>query len=226
MPYTIYYELNTPIFSDPTPTDAVQNPADNSISKEWYIPAFLDPDVDENVNNSADNSISKEWYIPLFADPSYAYDITFPRPGGKYASRATQQVLIGMLAQRHIFPLLPQRGFVLQWKFKLVSDTDYATPVAGKTGIVVKYSRDGQAFITINNPVTEISDGWYSVEITEEATNVVGNTLVLMATVSGCAQCDELMQFYKGTSEDITKSGIAIPSISQPLTTETIEVAP
>jgi hypothetical protein len=112
---------------------------------------------------------------------------------------------------------------VLQWKFKLVSDTDYATPVTGKTGMVIKYSRDGEAFVTVGNAVSEIGFGWYTVEIPTEATNVEGNTLILMATVSGCAQCDELIQFYKGEVEDIVNAGISIPTIIQPVVTELVE---
>jgi len=223
MPYTITYSPDIPEIIEAVTTETVNNAADNAIINDWDIPEILEAATTEVVDNADDNSIVKTWDIPTIAQPTFAYNITYPRPGLKYATRATQQVLVGMQQQRHIFPLLPQRGFVLQWKFKLVSDTDYATPVTGKTGIVVKYSRDGIAFVTVSNAVTEISHGLYTVEIPTEATNVEGNTLILMATVSGCAQCDELIQYYKGKVEDIVQSGIGIPSILQPIVTELVE---
>jgi len=224
MPYTITYSPDIPEIIEAVTTETVNNAADNSIVNDWDIPEILEAITTETVDNAVDNSIVKTWHIPTIAQPTFAYDITYPRPGGKYATRATQQVLCGMQQQRHIFPLLPKRGFVLEWKFKLVSDTDYATPVEGKTGIVVKYSKDGVAFVIVSNAVTEISDGWYSVQIPTEATNVEGNTLILMATVSGCAQCDELIQFYLGKVEEVTKSNVGIPTIIQPITTETVEI--
>jgi hypothetical protein len=129
-----------------------------------------------------------------------------------------------MQQQRHIFPLLPHRGFVLQWKFKLVLDTDYATIKTGATGIVVKYSRDGEAFVTVSASVTEIGFGWYTIAIPVEATNVNDTTLILMATATSCAQCDELIQFYKGESCDVTPDILGIPSILEPVTEETVEI--
>ena len=151
MPYTITYSPNLPTIAQAVVTDVVDNPDDNTIDIDVDIPEILEADTTEAVTNPDDNAIVKTWNIPTIAQPTFAYNISYPRPGGKYATRATQQVLAGMQQQRHIFPLLPQRGFVLQWKFKLVSDTDYATPVTGKTGIVVKYSRDGLAFVTVSN---------------------------------------------------------------------------
>lgn len=223
MPYTITYSPDIPEILEADTTETVDNPDDNTIDVDADLPEILEAITTEVVDNPADNSIVKTWHIPTIAQPTFAYNVFYPRPGGKYSSRATQQVLIGMQQQRHIFPLLPFRGYALKWKFKLVLDTDYATPVSGKTGIVVKYSRDGEAFITVSDAVSEIGFGWYTVEIPTEATNVNGNTLICMATVSGCAQCDELIHFYKGEIKSITKSGIGIPLIVQPVVTELVE---
>jgi hypothetical protein len=200
MPYTITYSPDLPDIDEAVVTETVTNADDNVIVYDWDIPEVDEAVTTETVNNAADNTIEKTWEIPTIAQPTYAYELTYPRPGGKYATRATQQVLVGMQQQRHIFPLLPHRGFVLQWKFKLVLATDYATIKTGATGIVVKYSRDGEAFVTASATVTEIGFGWYTIAIPVEATNVNDTTLILMATATSCAQCDELIQFYKGNS--------------------------
>jgi len=200
MPYTITYSPDLPDIDEAVVTETVTNADDNVIVYDWDIPDIDEAVTTETVDNADDNTIEKTWEIPTIAQPTYAYSLTYPRPGGKYATRATQQVLVGIQQQRHIFPLLPHRGFVLQWKFKLVLATDYATIKTGATGIVVKYSRDGEAFVTVSATVTEIGFGWYTIAIPVEATNVNDTTLILMATATSCAQCDELIQFYKGNS--------------------------
>jgi len=255
MPYTIIYSPDIPEILEADTTDTVDNSDDNAIVNDWDIPEILEAVTTEVVDNADDNSIPETWHIPTIVQPTFTYDLTYPRPGLKYATRATQQVLVGMQQQRHIFPLLLYRGFAFQWKFKLVLDTDYATIKTGATGIVVKYSRDGTAFVTISTAVTEIGFGWYSIAIPTEATNVNGNTLILMATATSCAQCDELIQFYKGNSYYISfiapngdwtwykirnyrwielsgiawddmigdRNGLTVPTISQPIVTETVE---
>jgi len=231
MPYNIYYSPAIPSISNPIIIETVYNPADNSIIKTLNVPTIVDPTVSETINDPADNLFAYEWEVPFNAvvntlENAYFIDVT-----GNYNARATQNVYPGQFSQRHIYPeRVWHRARTLVWKFKLVDATNKATPEPGiaVAGITVKYCTDlMSAFMTISsidNPVTEIGDGWYSVNVPIAGSD--GNTFILMATATGCTQCDELIQIYRDDSKIITKTGIFLPIVAEPITIEDVDIAP
>lgn len=75
--------------------------------------------------------------------------------------------------------------------FKMVDDTDFATPEVGKTPACA-VSKDGGAFVACTNtPGTEISDGWYKITLTAAEFNAT--EIVLRSTDAGCAQSDRII---------------------------------
>jgi hypothetical protein len=267
MPYSISYSPTIPSISNPTVIETIYNPTDNSIIKTPNIPAIANPIVIETIYNPADNLIAYDWEVPFNAvvntlENAYFVDVT-----GNYNARATQNVYPGQFSQRHIYPdRVWHRARTLVWKFKLVDATNKATPEPGiaVAGITVKYCTDlMSAFVTISptkpsvppggdpvdNPVVEIGDGWYSVDVPIAGSD--GNTFVLMSTAAGCTQCDELIQIYRDDSKiitktgkiswadlgemtwadlgemtwaDINKGGISLPVVAEPITIEDVDI--
>lgn len=67
--------------------------------------------------------------------------------------------------------------------FKMVDETDGYTPETGKT-ITAERSLDGAAFAACANSATEVSAGWYKINL--DATDTNGNMVVLKFTSTGC----------------------------------------
>ncbi len=98
-----------------------------------------------------------------------------------------------------------KRNAAWTWLFKLVDEADFATPQTGKSPSV-EVSADGAAFVPATNAPSELSDGWYKVDLTAGETDA--DALVLKATAGGCAQTDEA--FYLPTeTPDSAGGGIA-----------------
>jgi len=74
---------------------------------------------------------------------------------------------------------------------KMVDATDFNTP---ETGVVatVQISQDGGAFVNcVNTPATEISHGWYKIDLT--AVEMDADVIILKCTAAGCAQNDYII---------------------------------
>lgn len=74
--------------------------------------------------------------------------------------------------------------------FKMVDETDFATPETGLT-VTATISKDGGSFASCTNSVSEIANGWYKVTLT--ATEMSADEIILKCTATGAAQCDRLI---------------------------------
>lgn len=83
-----------------------------------------------------------------------------------------------------------KKNTALRWVFKMVDATDGLTPETG-VSVTVQVSLDGAAFagLTGSPSVSEISDGWYYVDVV--AGDMNADVVVLKATATGCAQTEE-----------------------------------
>lgn len=82
-------------------------------------------------------------------------------------------------------PNAPTRGVELaNFPFLMVDATDFATPEAGLT-VAGTISKDGGAFASLTNSVTEIGNGIYKVTLT--STEMTATTIVLRFTATGAA---------------------------------------
>jgi len=68
------------------------------------------------------------------------------------------------------------------WVFKMVDSTDHVTPEIGLT-ITATRSLDGAEFASCANAATEISNGWYKIDLA--AADVNGNSVILRFTATG-----------------------------------------
>lgn len=96
----------------------------------------------------------------------------------------TQDVTVGV-----------KKGVEYTIVFKMVDDTDFATPEPSIT-VTEERSLDGGAFAACTNAATEIGGagngaGWY--KITLSATEMNANEIIFKGTGAGCAQCDRLI---------------------------------
>jgi len=69
--------------------------------------------------------------------------------------------------------------------FAFYMETTAGAPATGKT-VTVKLSLDGAAFNAPAGAVTEVSDGWYEVDLTNAEMN--GDEIAFVATAAGCKQ--------------------------------------
>ncbi len=74
--------------------------------------------------------------------------------------------------------------------FKMVDETDFATPETGLT-VTATISKDGGAFTSTTNSASEIGNGWYKVTLT--STEMTADEIILKCTATGAAQCDRLI---------------------------------
>lgn len=80
----------------------------------------------------------------------------------------------------------PTKGVELAaFMFMMVDATDYATPETGVT-VTATISKDGGAFASCSNSVTEVSGGWYRITLT--AAEMAADSIALKFTGTGCAQ--------------------------------------
>jgi hypothetical protein len=70
---------------------------------------------------------------------------------------------------------------------KMVSDADFNTPEEGKSPTIV-ISKDGTTFQAVTNTPSEISRGWYIIDLT--ADEMDADVLIISATATDCAQND------------------------------------
>jgi hypothetical protein len=69
--------------------------------------------------------------------------------------------------------------------FMMVDATDLNTPETGVT-VTATISKDGGAFASCTNSVTEVSGGWYKINLTQTEMNC--DSVALKFTGTGCAQ--------------------------------------
>jgi len=74
--------------------------------------------------------------------------------------------------------------------FKMVDETDFATPETGLT-VTATISKDGGSFTSTTNSASEIGNGWYKVTLT--STEMNADEIILKCTATGAAQCDRLI---------------------------------
>lgn len=82
---------------------------------------------------------------------------------------------------------VPKNVARANFPFKMVDSTDHVTPETGAT-VTAQISKDGGAFASMTNSVTEISGGWYEIDITQAEMNA--DVIVLKFTATGCDQTD------------------------------------
>lgn len=70
------------------------------------------------------------------------------------------------------------------FSFMMVDATDYKTPETG-VSVTAQISKDGGAFANCTNSATEISSGWYEIDLTQAEMNA--DTIALKFTGTGCA---------------------------------------
>lgn len=70
---------------------------------------------------------------------------------------------------------------------KMVSDVDYNTPEEGKSPTIT-ISKDGGSFQAATNTASEISKGWYVIDLT--ANEMDADVIIISATATDCAQND------------------------------------
>lgn len=95
-----------------------------------------------------------------------------------------------------------RKGSGWTWVFKMVDEYDFATPQTGKSP-AVSISKDGGAFNSITNAVSEIASGWYKVSLTSAESDA--DVVLLRATADECAQTDEA--FYLPTQSAASAGG-------------------
>jgi hypothetical protein len=115
-------------------------------------------------------------------------------------TRQTYNTAPGVQWRTHRRPIIPQSED-FYWTFKLVSERDYATPIAGLTDgdITVEKSTNGGAFsalppISQLGPIAEIGSGWYRIGM--KGAYMTLEQYTMKATASGAAQCDEIFNTY------------------------------
>lgn len=81
-------------------------------------------------------------------------------------------------------------GHGFRWIFKLVDESDFATPETGKTATVT-ISKNGASFASLTGSpsATEVGTGWYYIDV--PADDIDGEPFVMKATATGCAQADQ-----------------------------------
>lgn len=72
------------------------------------------------------------------------------------------------------------------YMFLMVDDIDGKTPKTGLTGITCQRSIDGAAFAACANAASEVSSGWYKIDLA--ATDLNGDEIVLHFTKAGVAR--------------------------------------
>lgn len=80
------------------------------------------------------------------------------------------------------------------WEFKMVDYADYASPRSYITPRV-SVSYGGRAFISVNNPITEMVHGWYMIEIPAQ---YFAEQVILKAIGPGAAQSDMTVDITPG----------------------------
>ena len=70
-------------------------------------------------------------------------------------------------------------------KFSFYMEDTSGNPATGKT-VTVQVTKDGGAFATVSDTVTEISGGWYEVDLSASETNA--DVFGFKATAPGCKQ--------------------------------------
>lgn len=105
-----------------------------------------------------------------------------------------------------------KKGVERTLMFKMVDNTDFATP---KTGLSVtcEISKNGGAFTGTTNSATEIGNGWYKVALTDDEMDA--DEIVLKSTAASAAQSDRLILTEDNSNKDIydrlgTPSGASV----------------
>ena len=98
--------------------------------------------------------------------------------------------------------------------FKLVDETDYATPEPGKSPSV-EISKDAGSFTATTNSAAEVSDGWYKVTLT--STEMDAEEIILKATASGAAQSDRVVATEAVTALATDIAGVDFQTATQSL---------
>lgn len=92
----------------------------------------------------------------------------------------------------------------------MVNSTDYVTAETGAT-VAVTISKNGGAFVSSTNSVSEIASGFYKVTLTATETGTDG-PLIIVATGIGCATWREIQQVSSGIPADASGSDISVSS--------------
>lgn len=102
---------------------------------------------------------------------------------GSAVSTSTAQLGVNVVTVADAY--VPVKKNVAVTKFPFYMELTATGPATGKT-VTVQVSKDGGAFSTVSDTVTEISGGWYEVDLS--ATELNADTVAFKATATACNQ--------------------------------------
>lgn len=171
------------LLTDDIDADSVKADAVTEIQNGLATSAELDkvPKSDSNVtwNATAAAQIQSE-----ATDALNAYD---PPTNAEMVARTlatadySTATALALVAAKLPVKLSKNTAFT-NWVFKMVDETDHVTPETGLT-ITATRSLDGAAFASCTNTATEISNGWYKIDLS--AADLNGNSIILKFTATG-----------------------------------------
>lgn len=88
---------------------------------------------------------------------------------------------------------IPKNTAYNNFMFFMVLSSDHLTPATGKS-ISASRSLDGGAFAACANPVTEVSNGWYKINL--DASDLNGDTVAFIFEASGCDNRQMLVKCF------------------------------
>lgn len=96
---------------------------------------------------------------------------------------------------------------------KLFDSSDHISPATGKT-VAITISKDGSAFANPNagaTNATEISNGWYSVDLAAADVDTIGD-LVVRGTSTGCDDAERLLEVGLAPMNEVVESNFTLAS--------------
>ena len=134
-----------------------------------------------------------------YPDERYPADPDFPRPQSTKTTKENDlmdrdwyEVVCSYIedliaSYDNKYPFVAGKGFL--FCFKMVDETDFASPETGKSPTVT-ISINGAAFVALTGSpaVSEVGSGWYKVSVPDS--DMVSGVVVLKATAADCAQED------------------------------------
>jgi len=110
-------------------------------------------------------------------------DANLTKISGSAVSTSSAQLGVNVVTVADAY--VPVKKNVAVSKFPFYMELTAGGPATGKT-VTVQVSKDGGAFATVSDTVTEISGGWYEVDLSATETNA--DTIAFKATATSCNQ--------------------------------------
>lgn len=120
-------------------------------------------------------------YDSFFSTDYLQVDLT--QIGGAAVSTSTAQLGVNVVSVADAY--VPIKKNVAVPKFPFYMELTAGGPATGKT-VTVQVSKDGGAFATVSDTVTEIANGWYEVDLS--ATEMNAEVVAFKGTATDCNQ--------------------------------------